>query len=967
MQVLHFAINSDLNVLIQKFTDYLVDAGHFVYICPIDEQHALAWRSRYKHNLRILKKEDLNARNIDYLIDFDDELIGTDVPKLNINVKASKQYFHIISFLENSNGKALLNKNTLELENLSHSSTVNIEYFLNEITETFIDSVIVLLRSYETLRFDSQISHNCGVIYLLSTLQLLKDLHMRYDEMTKREDVFILQNVAKSHETKIEINLSKEFNVNDLEIFTLTLLALFNSRQNGVYGYNLLCENNEITKFIDIQISDSYTQLLGECNASWFKIFNNPFFFGGIIHSTNPGILVSYDCQVSISSESCLFYIHYQKANNKLILSYNNNLYFFKTFEPYFVDFVNRFQDFKNGEILLKDLLGLPKEYVRKCLIEWNDTKREFPRNKMIHQLFEEQVEKTPNQVAVIFEGEQLTYSELNTKANQLAHYLCQQGIKPEMLIAIICERSLEMIIGILGILKAGGAYVPIDPSYPQERIQFMLEDANVSLTVTHRKVFEKLPMTESKVVIMDDHQAILEGCSKENLSHPFQPYHLAYVIYTSGSTGKPKGVMIEHKNLVHSTIARSFYYDEKPLSFLLLSSIAFDSSVAGIFWTLTQGGTLIIPRGSKVDPSDVHNLILKHQIAYFLCVPSLYAALLDGLASKDNHLKGVIIAGEACSSHLVEKHQLDLPKASLFNEYGPTEATVWASVSTLYDRVAQRIDRVTIGRPIANTQMYLLDGRQEPVPIGVPGELYIGGEGLARGYLNRTELTDEMFVANPFETQEEKSQMRKARLYKTGDLCRFHENGDIEYIGRIDNQVKIRGYRIELGEIEAALLRHPEVKETVTIIREDFPGKKLIVAYVVLRGKNTQLTSHLQALLPDYMVPSTFVEVESIPRTPHGKLDRKNLPVPHHQEDKTTYFGPRTEMEKALCEIWQDILKVEKVGIRDDFFKLGGDSISGVRLINRLKQKIGVKIQIKEIFKFRTIEHFCHQVLPNS
>jgi amino acid adenylation domain-containing protein len=458
----------------------------------------------------------------------------------------------------------------------------------------------------------------------------------------------------------------------------------------------------------------------------------------------------------------------------------------------------------------------LPDSERALILAEWNNTKTSFPDDLCIHRLIEEIARQNPTAIAVECQGKNLTYAELNRKANQLASFLATQGVGPEVLVGLCVERSLEMILGMLGIIKAGGAYVPLDPKYPKDRLAFMMHDTKSPVLLTQKHLAAVLPNHDAKVFCLDGDWDRISREGAEGPKTDVTPENIVYVIYTSGSTGKPKGVLVTHRNLVHSTTARLRHYPRPVTGFILLSSFAFDSSVAGIFWTLCQGGTLSLPeQGVEQDPLRIAEQIERTGASHILCLPSLYCILLDQ-SSKEQlaSLYTVIVAGEACPAFLPSLHRRYLPRATLYNEYGPTEGTVWSTVYCFSG--SSTPTHVPIGRPIPNVEAYILDDRLQPVPIGVVGEIYIGGAGIARGYLNRPDLTREKFVVNPFKPEYE------ARLYKTGDLARYRADGNIEFLGRVDHQVKIRGYRIELGEIEAALRKHPGLKEVIVVARED-------------------------------------------------------------------------------------------------------------------------------------------------
>ncbi|HZO75930.1 MAG TPA: amino acid adenylation domain-containing protein, partial [Ktedonobacteraceae bacterium] len=546
----------------------------------------------------------------------------------------------------------------------------------------------------------------------------------------------------------------------------------------------------------------------------------------------------------------------------------------------------------------------------RQVLLEWNATASPYSAETCLPELIEAQVLRSPHGIALSFAGQTLTYQQLDQRANQLAHYLQAQGIGPDRLVGIFLPRSFEMVVAILATLKAGGAYLPLDNSYPAERLSFMIQDAQAVLILTQEVLLHRLPAISVPLLCLDRLTASLAlqpitPCQSRILSD-----HLAYVIYTSGSTGQPKGVLVTHRNLVHSTTARLSYYAEPVKGYLLFSSFAFDSSVAGIFWTLCQGGKLCLPQESILqDPAEIGAIIAQQQLSHLLCVPSFYTHLLASATYKQlASLQTVIVAGEVCSSSLVSAHQELLPGTALYNEYGPTEATVWSTVANCVNLAPAHT--VPIGRPIANTQLYLLDAHLQPVPIGVPGELYIAGAGLARGYLNRPDLTAERFLPHPF------SAVAGTRMYRTGDLARYRADGTLEYVGRRDQQVKLRGYRIELGEIEAALRQHPEVEDAVVLAREDQPGDKRLVAYVVVQQQEDEelperVRSSLRQRLPEYMVPTVFVPLAKLPLTSNGKVDRQRLPEPQRGRagSQQSYVAPRTALERELTQIWSEVL----------------------------------------------------------
>ncbi len=593
----------------------------------------------------------------------------------------------------------------------------------------------------------------------------------------------------------------------------------------------------------------------------------------------------------------------------------------------------------------------------QQLLFEWNNTKAEYAHNKCIHQLFEEQVELTPDAVAVVFEQQQLTYQQLNTRANQLAHYLQKLGVQPDVIVGICSERSLEMIVGLLAILKAGGAYLPLDPNYPPQRLGLMVEDAGISLLLTQEKLRSRLPQINGTVLSMDSNWSEIAKESEDNPVSGVNPSNLAYVIYTSGSTGKPKGVLVPHIGLGNLAVVQTKEFNLSSHSRILqFASFSFDASISEIVMTLCSGGSLYLAKSDSLLPGqDLVEILQTKAITHVTLPPSALAVMpTDRVLT----LKSLIVAGEVCSPELVATWSTG---RRFFNAYGPTESTVCATIAECTNTKA----KPPIGRPISNIQVYILDSYLQPVPIGVPGELHISGVGLARGYLNCPELTVEKFIPNPFDPS------KSSRLYKTGDLVRYLSDGNIEFLGRIDHQVKIRGFRIELGEIQTVLQQHLEIREAVVIDREDRLGNKRLVAYIVAETDLTdisELRSFLSKKLPDYMIPNAFVKLNALPLTPNGKLDRQALPLPEQSRETITdkLAQPRTAIEKTLAQIWAEVLGLEKIGIDENFFELGGDSILSIQIVAKANQ-LGWKVTPKQILQNQTIAELANVVTPSS
>ncbi|MCY1078492.1 non-ribosomal peptide synthase/polyketide synthase [Archangium lansingense] len=602
----------------------------------------------------------------------------------------------------------------------------------------------------------------------------------------------------------------------------------------------------------------------------------------------------------------------------------------------------------------VQELPLLTSEERRQVLETWNDTRLPRDAEACLHRLIEAQVDRTPDAVAVSFEGSQLTYRELDRRANQLAHYLRARGVGPDRLVALCAERSLEMVVGLLGILKAGGAYVPVDPDYPRERVEFMLADASAPVLLTQARLASGLPHGDAAVVCLDSEWEIVGRERAERPDVALSGSHLAYVIYTSGSTGRPKGAMNTHAAICNRLLWMQEAYGLGAEDRVLQKTpFSFDVSVWEFFWPLMTGARLVMARpGGHKDPAWLAGIISSERITTLHFVPSMLRHFLEApeLDARFSP-KRVICSGEVLSPELRELFHTRL-RSELHNLYGPTEAavdvTAWACVPE------DRRPLVPIGRPIANARMYVLDQHLRPVPPGVPGELYIGGVPLARGYWRRPELTAERFIPEPF------AETLGGRLYRTGDRARFLADGAIEYLGRLDDQVKVRGFRIEPGEIESALLRHPHVRSAAVVVREDVPGDRRLVAYVIPAGDEpapTSLRSFLGNSLPEYMVPSAFVTLEALPLSPSGKLDRRALPAPARVRAGSgdSSVEPRNEMERRLAEIWAGVLGLERVGAHDRFFELGGDSILGLQVIARARQA-GLRLTVRQLFQHQTL-----------
>ncbi len=600
----------------------------------------------------------------------------------------------------------------------------------------------------------------------------------------------------------------------------------------------------------------------------------------------------------------------------------------------------------------LAELPLLTDSEQQRVLMEFNETEQPFPKGDLLHDFVARQAETTPDAIALVVGDRRVTYRELNSRANRVAHFLVKHGAGPDVLIGIYIERSVDMLVGILGILKSGSAYVPLDPNYPKERIRFILEDAKAPVVLTHKSIMRDLPDFGGQRICLDAEWGAIAQEPNSNPVTKTKPENLAYVLFTSGSTGRPKGVAIEHRSVATFVHWGRRAFETQELSGVLFStSMCFDLSVFEMFAPLSSGGSVVMAENALYLPT----LPAKDSVTLINTVPSAMAELVR-MGGVPGSVKTVNLAGEALSETLVEQIYDNTSVERVYNLYGPTEDTTY-STYTLVPRGAA----VTVGRPIANSRGYILDGHGNPVPIGVPGELYLAGEGLARGYYGRADLTAERFVRNPFSSETE------ARMYRTGDLCRYLPDGDIAYLGRIDHQVKLRGFRIELGEIEAVLDPHPGVRQCVVVASEDVPGSKRLVAYVVPKSAVAEgvtgeeelvadLKRSIAEKLPEFMMPSAFVVLDAIPLSPNGKINRGALPAPERSRDEGEFVPPRNAVEEKLAEIWSEVLHLRRVSVHDNFFGLGGHSLLATQVVSRVRKWANVELPLRAMFEAPTV-----------
>ncbi|NJM17637.1 MAG: amino acid adenylation domain-containing protein [Richelia sp. SM1_7_0] len=804
------------------------------------------------------------------------------------------------------------------------------------------------------------LSHQLGVTLFMSLLSAFKILLFRY---TNQTDIIVGSPIANRNRAEIESLIG----------FFVNVLVLRTDLSGNLSFQDLLArvKSTALEAYVhqDLPFEKLVEELQPSRDLSYNPLFQVMFVLQNvpIPNLDLPDISVSYEEGYNGTSKFDLT-LFMEDSQEGLVATceYNTDLFNANTITRMLGHFQTLLSSIVNNpQQCISELPLLTPPESQQLLVEWNDTKTDYPQDKCIHQLFETQVEKTPSDIAVIFENQQLSYQELNSRANQLADYLQQQGVKSDTVVGICMQRSVEMVVALIAILKAGGAYLPLDPAYPQERIDFMLGDAGVSVLLTQSPLKSKLRSHQGQLICIDT-QGLYSNYSCKNPSSDIKPENLAYVIYTSGSTGKPKGVMNTHRGLCNRLLWMQDAYQLTSSDRVLQKTpFSFDVSVWEFFWTLLTGAALVVAKpGGHQDAGYIAELISQQKITTLHFVPSMLQAFLEEPEHQNcKTIKRVICSGEALSFELQQRFFRSFD-AQLHNLYGPTEASI--DVTAWYCNRNEKI--VPIGRPIANTQIFLLDKHLQPVPIGVSGELHIGGMGLARGYLNRPELTEEKFIPNPFNDLQlnrnspSQNLSLDARLYKTGDLARYREDGNIEFLGRMDYQVKIRGNRIELGEIEALLKQHPQMRETVVVAREDRPNDFHLIAYLVNRENAIpsvdELRGFLKQKLPEYMLPSAFVMLDALPLTSNGKIDRRALPKPDNVRPELTasFKPPQSEMEQQIAKVWQEVLHIDKVGINDNFFDLGGNSLLILQVNNKLRAILQREISVVTMFQNPTI-----------
>ncbi len=759
--------------------------------------------------------------------------------------------------------------------------------------------------------------------------------------------------------------------------FGTTILNRTNFNQKNIIGMFI----NMIPIYLQVDTNLSFQEFLNYITLNWKDYLANSHYPHNLImeeyrqkHKTKDNLfdvtinyqnavhnypegfnkIKSYWHPYGYQINSLNIHINHREKLNQFVIDFDYLVELFtdKEIEKLFCHLINILKDaLKNPNKTITSLDLLSKKEKKQLIYGFNNSQKIYSRQSIL-KLFEKQARENPDNTALIFEDRRMTYRELNEKANQTAWMLMSKGVKPNTIVGLLVKRSLEMFIGILGILKAGGAYLPIDPIYPRKRVKDILEDSNCMVLLTTKFIIGNTTWN-GEIVIFNS------VSNNENRNNPIcrnRPRDLAYLIYTSGSTGKPKGVMIEHHSIANTIQWRIKCYKFGPKDVLLqIPPYNFDSSVEDIFSFLSTGATIVvIDQEKRLNLKYLGKLINEHCVTHFLATPLLYNAMLDDIPDKLGHLTSITVAGESVRINMVKKHFAKLPQVKLYNEYGPTENSV---CSTVHQFTAND-EEVLIGKPISNCRCYVLNQDRKPQPVGIPGELYLGGVGLARGYINNPELTKEKFIFEP---------TIKEILYKTGDLVKWTPDGNLQFIERIDNQVKIRGFRIELGEIEYNLLKHRSIKETVVVADDSDPNHKCLCAYFVSDAKLTalELKDFLSKRLPDYMIPAYFIPLKNLPLNANGKVDKKALPAPERNLG-LSWTPPENEIEEKLVKVWQEVLEVPKVGTNDNFFELGGDSLSIIRIITMIYDEHW-ELTVQDFYKFNTIKELAAYIKFNQ
>ncbi|HEY7414192.1 MAG TPA: amino acid adenylation domain-containing protein [Ktedonobacteraceae bacterium] len=688
-----------------------------------------------------------------------------------------------------------------------------------------------------------------------------------------------------------------------------------------------------------------------------------------------PGELEFFNLEVNLAPGSTSFvkydlFINVLQTDRELEIAcdYNSDLFSAQTIRRWLGHWQTLLEGIMADPSCPISALPLLSEQQREQMLHgWNATASAYPRERSLSQLFEEQVERAPEAIAVVSEQEQLTYRELDVRANQLAHHLQQSGVGPEVLVGVALERGVPLVVALLGILKAGGAYLPLDPSYPVERQAFMLEQAQVPVLLTQQSLLEKLPATSSQLFCLERDWPLVASAPTTACPNEAGPHNLAYVIYTSGSTGQPKGVQVSQQAVVRLVCKTNYVQLQAADHVAQASNASFDAATFEIWGALLHGARLVgISKEVALSPTNLAAQLQEQAISTLFLTTALFNQVAQLQPQAFDGVRQVLFGGEKVEPQWVRAVLEQAGVGRVLHVYGPTENTTFSSWYEVREVAAQE-RTLPIGSPIANTQCYVVSRQGQLAPVGVVGELYVGGAGLARGYLSRPESTAEKFVPHPF------SEQGGERLYRTGDLVRWLADGSLEFVGRQDGQVKLRGFRVELGEVEVVLSQHPALEKVVVLVREGESAEKRLIAYLVARGEqkptSSELRRYLQEKLPDYMVPAVYVFLEAFPLTPNGKLDRQALPAPDgvRPELETAYVPPRTEVEEILAGIWADVLGLEHIGISDNFFEIGGNSLTATRTISRIRETFQVELSLRVLFEMPDIAGLASAIVQSE
>lgn len=969
MKKLSFLVSSEYNDFASKMVDYLLEAGHSVEVLLANDN--LTWSLKYKNQIHLVKPNFQEKSHYDYLLDMSEDVINIpELAKIKFEIESydGAEINFLVCLIKNEFSYKLVEEKAILLD-------CNLNNLYIKIRESFIDSILLLMR-FDIQEFELLPPRKENEFSLKELLLLEKQidtLKKHYTDFELENELFSFKDYADlSNKTYSEYNSCKfKLTSQEIQLLLTQLLMLLNARKKIDYKYDFVEGKKCLTKCINAEPILNYTNYLTQLEKELYLITSNKFFDSFKSNSQRAEILAVLTEGNEIEpyqKENYSLIVHYHLYTGELKITYLKELYFFDDLEIYISYFFEKLEVFQKENLAIKELLLNEKKFYFQQLYEWNQNNQYYPKEKTLPQLFQEQVEKHPEVIALIYENIQLSYQEVNNRANNLANYLIKiSSIEPDHFIALCLDRSEKVVISMLAVLKCGAAYVPIDPSYPEERIRHLLEDTQPKIILTNQIYKEKLTaLTQDNsifILAIDDStiQATALANSSQNPITKVKSSDLAYVIYTSGTTGKPKGVMVEHKSVINLATAQINFFNlsskKKPKNCLWYSNYTFDAHVWEIYSVLLSGHTLHITNDqTRKDFSLLKEYIKKNKISI--------ATIPPVLLNKEEilELDTLIVAGEKANKVILDEYHKQGVK--IFNAYGPSEGTVCVSVGE-YNGLKKVSN---IGKPLSNLTCYILDDNLTPLPVGAVGELYIGGAGIARGYLNLPLLTQQQFIQNPFQTEEESKQNINSKLYKTGDFVIALKDGSREYVGRKDFQVKINGYRIELEEIENILNNYPEVKQSValSLVREG-DIKTLVGYYVAEHPLNEEsILTHLHHYLPDYMVPSFIVHLDKLPTNRSGKLEQSKLPIPEFKKNRTHQELPQQKLQIALSEIFAQILSTPKnyqIGLKDNFFELGGNSVLATKLVTAINRRFNCQLRSANIFSACNIEELTNLI----